>query len=390
MVAPPSSPFRPGLLAPLLLAACGSGTEAPPSEVEPLRPRLISAELEPEVRRSLPERPVALGVGSEGAVVGTQDQVWHVEDGLWGPASVRLEDDESPPGAIHGVTARREGGTWVAAERGLYALGGRYLVPVLATPEPLLAAAEVESGPLEGLWLLSEAALTRFDGGGGARYEAEQPLIEFAASPRRLIVRGTTTEVWVPDGIQLERWPVPGTTVAVAASRDGLWRLDADARLWWLDGAGAPTDWRGLDWPGAAAPTDLEGDGRAVVVAAGDELYRVGPDTVLHLGTQVGLQRLAPGRDGGGWSASGTELLGFGLGRAGFDTVRPLLETECAGCHPDYVDVAVFRPRASSALERLQSGDMPRCGAGQTRCPTPLPPETYAPLRTWIEEGMLP
>jgi hypothetical protein len=60
-------------------------------------------------------------------------------------------------------------------------------------------------------------------------------------------------------------------------------------------------------------------------------------------------------------------------------------------CHADFTDIGVFSPIAEDALQRVRSGDMPRCTGGLP-CPGEqhLTADDYAVLEGWIRGGKQP
>ena len=66
-------------------------------------------------------------------------------------------------------------------------------------------------------------------------------------------------------------------------------------------------------------------------------------------------------------------------------------DKHCSMCHSDFTDIVAFTPKADSALQRVRSGDMPRCTGG-VPCPADqhLTADQYAVLEGWIRGGEQP
>jgi len=96
------------------------------------------------------------------------------------------------------------------------------------------------------------------------------------------------------------------------------------------------------------------------------------------------------------WINEGEALVRYKTGPGGLDAtfgddVLPWLEQHCTSCHADFRDLQVFDGRAELALDKVRSGDMPRCTGG-VPCPQEerMSGDAWAVLEAWIRGGKKP
>lgn len=396
-----------------LAVGVGCGNEDVPMGPSPTAPYsdvelgLTPTTLTPERQTMLPGTPALLGVAGNGQpLVGLVDSTLHALTAS-GLERRRLFAGPGDPvflGTLRDLGARAAGGAWLAADAGLFSVDTQYVLPIAAL-SPLLGVQEATTGPLAGLWLMTSDTLYLSLEDELASFEIPElagPHQALAIRPdggEALTVAGGEALVLVADGPDLDVFSLGFELSArsVAATADGLW-IAADEGLFFRGADG----WQSLQVQGAPLVVGpLESDTNRVYAADGTDLYLLD----VEAGTPRA-QRLAglgdglvtPDGNGGFWLARNGQLEGYSLsGAARFaDDIVPFIETHCVACHgdgaSDYRQYDVFAPRAEAALTRIRSGDMPRCGAGQLRCPESehLTPDNYAILERWIAEGKLP
>lgn len=333
-----------------------------------------------------------------------------------------------PPslGVVHALAPRAPDGAWIAAEAGLFAVEGAYVValgPSLdGLPEtPVVDVLEVpEGGALSGLWLVTPEALLRALDAETARYEIPdlsgslEALAIEGRGRRGLALGGGEVRLIEPSGpsLAISRLPFdPGEVRGIAATQDAIW-VAGELGLFVSDGV----RWRRIDLmrnpmvalarlPTRPPVTPITANAEeAFLQTSGGSVHRLRlipeagrVEASSH--SPQGAALVAVDGRGGLWrtffpqpGGNGQRLEGFSAeGVVGFgDDVRPFLSAHCSGCH-DFETYEAFAPRAQAALSRVQTGDMPRC-EGNARCPEErrLTPEQYAVLERWIEEGRLP
>lgn len=391
------------VLAPIL--ACGNDPEAPGTdrfEVRTLSESLLEAT--PARTVVLPGAPELLGVDGRGQPIASiAGSVWAVTGS--GSERRRLYAGPGDPvflGEIRTLRPRAEGGAWLGADAGLFAVDGLYVAAV-ATLGPILEVSDVSAGPLAGLWLSTPAALLLSLPDELASFEIPDttgPYVGLAVRPdgsQALAWVGEEALLLAPDGLDLDVRGLPflARPRAVAATADALW-LAADEGLYALPRGGA---WVRVD--STSGPIRVD-----VLEADATEVFALGAGQVVVIDLAAerlsvlaldGATAVAAAGSGGFWTARGATLEGWGLGAPRFEAdVLPFIETHCVACHDqgtgDYRIYDNFVSRAEAALERIRTGDMPRCGTDRVRCPESeqLGPDLYGVLERWIEEGKLP
>lgn len=404
--------WRSAFWAGFLASACGGGD----SSLDPFERSYAETELSLSPLELRPERTVTLP--GPAAVFGTNGNglpVVSLADGTVyalnaeGFERRRLYAGPGDPvflGAIRDLGARAEGGTWLAADAGLFVVDTQYILPI-APLGPVLQVEDARQGALSGLWLVTANALLLALEGELATFEIPDllgPHRALAISPdgsRGLTIAGGEPLLLVPDGLDLDVFTLPFEVTArsVASTRDGLW-MSADEGLFLLPEG--RSSWLGLEAEGAPLVVGpLESDDERIYASRNDDLILLemdGAEVRAQVAAGHGDRLVAPDGNGGFWLATPDRAEGYRLSsttRFARDVV-PFLDTHCAQCHgegpSDYRVFENFSPRAEAALTRIRSGDMPRCGVGQVRCPESehLTPESYAVLETWIAGGKLP
>jgi hypothetical protein len=314
--------------------------------------------------------------------------------------------DPTSTGAVSQIVPSSQGGAWLSAEAGLFLLQGDFVShsPVMAGMGPLAGVSDVANGNLSGLWIAAANGVYRRQSQATNRYDvdgfsmaAAAVAVEhngsgaFALLGNRLVLLtpgdSAPAAALPPDDVGGVK-ALAGTTGALFAATDrGLYRWKPSQTPAWtrfsLDGNGA---------------LDVQVDpvtGSAWVTTPG-ALYRIDADVVTSFSRPDGTQLLAVDQVGDLWTARGATLVqlkaGAGMTAASFaNDVKPFLTTSCVMCHADFTDIGVFAPIAEDALQRVRSGDMPRCSGG-VPCPADqhLTADQYAVLEGWIRGGQQP
>jgi ligand-binding sensor domain-containing protein len=349
-----------------------------------------------------------LGASGSGAVIAIADgKAYEITAGRIDLRILYAVGDEpTSTGAVSAVAPRLGGGAWIAAERGLFVVDGFYVTrsPVDTGMGRVHQAADVEAGPLAGLWLASDDGLYRmqlssFDHfvvpgiDGGARGVA----VDADGEAVLVILDGKLVLLTLKDGKLLSELAPPetGAVVAVAAGKGmlfavtetGLWRWRAGAAVPWTHFSGA----RGTRALAVAAASNT-----VWVRGAADVLELEGDTLTAHEAPAPEAGRpAAMALDGSGdlWVSRGADAVRFKVGCAStgltFDKdVKPWITGHCAQCHSDFTSPDVFTTKADAALARVSTGDMPRCTGG-VPCPADqrLDGPEYAVLSGWIRCG---
>lgn len=399
-----------------LLAGLGCGAEPtvtpPPAEVEVLLGAPVEGQFALSAELPVGEAIEAIGVDDDGAVVlASADGVYVVKgDTLERRRLYVGSGDPSELGATRVIRPRASGGAFLGTTKGLFLLDQLY---VTKSPLALSGAAihdliEQSSGPLAGLWLATDAGLFKksrealeqlsIDGASGA---STAIAIE-AGGQFGLVVWGGALYVLEPAeaGLRSDRPPLDtgrihalaaGRGVAWAATEKGLFRYDPknfpSFRQYALAGTmEAALEIRDVSVDSTGATWALA-DGRLLLVESNRAVTYPAPGVV-----QAVVDRL-----GDVWAAAGTTLLRRGTSTGESVSfaadVKPWITTHCAACHrnqtQDFEDYQVMKGLAEASLERVRSGDMPRC-AGGLRCEAEmrLAPSDYAILEQWIRYGL--
>jgi hypothetical protein len=270
---------------------------------------------------------------------------------------------------------------------------------------PLSGASEVAQGGMNGLWLAATNGVYRRQATDTFRYRIDgwsEAAGGIAADPD-----GAGALALLGDQLVLLT-PGSGTTPAAAAVPDDVGKVNAVAAAkgalyaaterglyrWQLN---ATPQWTRFSLGGAAA-LDVKVDpvtASAWVVTA-DALLRLDGDVLTSFARPAGTSLLAVDRLGDVWTAKAATLVRVEAGAASSDAkfdadLKPWLVAHCTMCHSDFADLVAFSPKAEAALQRVRTGDMPRC-LGGVPCPTDqhLKPDEWAVLEAWIRGGKQP
>lgn len=391
------------IIAGTLLGGCGSTATAPdpgdaPIGLSELPLTVVDAPVGAERRLRSP-RPATLGLTAEGVpLVSTGTTVSALENS--GTRAFTLYAGSGDPttlGAVRAIAPRQAGGSWVGASSGLFYTEGDYVAWAGSAAAPL-DLDEVASGPFAGLWMTTAAGLLHAVGTELWTYDGlDGTLDSFAATSSHALVLGSEGAYALTltiEGLRAEPLEI-ADVFAVAVTPGAEWIASPSGVAVRFAGG----DWRALSVDGAPleAETLVGASDAAYLVTPAGELLALTPgasETLIaeRLSTAVDGPLVADPQ-GGVWSLEGDTLVGRRLeGVASFARdVAPFLAQNCLGCHPTYDQLEVFKTRASAALSRLQSGDMPRCAGNQLCSPESLPaPSSYAALERWIQQGQLP
>jgi hypothetical protein len=350
----------------------------------------------------------ALGLTQEGDLVEVADGfVYQRVAGVLTPKNLYAEAaDPQSTGAVKQITPRAQGGAWLATDNGLFMLEGDYVShsPVMAGMGALSGAGEVAQGGMSGLWLAASNGVYRRTSTDTNRYSVDGysntaagiavekgGLGAFALLGSTLVLltpgEAAPAAALPPDDVGGVKALAAASGALFAATDRGLYRWKPSATPQWtrfsLDGSGA---------------LDVQVDpvtGSAWVVTA-SQLLRIDADAVTSFARPDGTSLLAVDLFGDLWTARDATLVqihaGGGAMNASFATdMKPWLTAHCVMCHADFTDIGVFSPIAEDALQRVRSGDMPRCTGGLP-CPGEqhLTADDYAVLEGWIRGGKQP
>ncbi|MBK7865073.1 MAG: hypothetical protein IPJ65_42050 [Archangiaceae bacterium] len=365
----------------LLLAACGT---AQPLPAEPPKLEVRWAAAAP--RGALVQEALdaggditALGVSTAGDLVLVAGG--RVLERTAGELTRRyLYAEGSDPaelGEVSSIVPRASGGAWLTSENGLFALEGRYVThsPVRPGMGALAQASEVASGPLAGLWLAASSGVYRRQPTDTVQYQIAgwaDGATGVAADPDGTaaiaIVAGHLVVYRPGSGVTLDVEEVPdavGEVHAVAAAKGALYAATARGLYRWR--SSATPRWTRFTLANAEA-LEVQVDpvtASAWVLTAG-ALLELDGDVLTAFERPSGAAQLAVDHLGDVWTARGATLVRLKAGattaQATFESdVKPWVQTHCAMCHSDFADRVAFAPRAQDALQRVRSGDMPRC-----------------------------
>lgn len=397
----------------LVLAACGRPPTTPP-EVEP-KLKVIS---EPATRGSpltqemLPALGTVSAVGTSTAgnlVTVASDRVFELIAGELTRRSLYAEgSDPTSLGQVSAIIPRAKGGAWLAGANGLFVLEGSYVShsPVMVGMGAVAGLSEVGAGGLDGLWLAATNGVYRRKTAETNRYTIEgygEAATGIATDPEGtagLAVLGGKLVLLTADrsgGAPLGAEPPEdvGTVNAVAAARGVLYAATSRGLFRWQAAATPP--WSRFTL-GEVAALDVEVDpvtGTAWVATDAD-LLRIDRDVVTSFTRPSGASGLTVDRIGDLWTANGSTLLRIKAGAGATDAkfaadLKPWLQQRCTSCHAEFADIVVFSPKAEAALQRVRTGDMPRCTGGVPCAKDAwLQPADYAVLEGWIRGGKQP
>lgn len=402
--------MRPLWLSALVLAACGTPALPPVEEkltVNSTAAAQGSALMQEELTTS--GTVSAVGRSADGnLVVVAGDRVYELTAGELTQRNLYAQGtDPTSLGAVSAIIPRAAGGAWIASANGLFVAEGSYVThsPVMVGMGPLAGASEVSTGTLRGLWLAATNGVYRRQTAETARYRIEgygETAGAIATDPDgsgAFAVLGDQLVLLTPGEAAAPAAAEPpeavGTVNAVAGAKGTLFAATSKGLYRWQ--RTATPQWTRFTLGDAAAldvKVDPVTEGAWVVTA--DSLFRLDVDSLTKFARPAGTERLAVDRLGDLWTAKASTLVrvkaGAGAASSSFATnLKPWLTQHCTSCHADFGDVVAFKPRAESALQRVRTGDMPRCTGG-VPCPTAshLKPEQYAVLEAWIRGGKQP
>jgi hypothetical protein len=154
--------------------------------------------------------------------------------------------------------------------------------------------------------------------------------------------------------------------------------------------------WTHFPLDGAALEVSVDPVSGAAWATTATKLFKLEGATITWFDRAAGSTKLAVDRLGDVWSGRGSALVRLKAGAGTADVkfaadLRPWLMTHCSMCHADFTDVVAFTPRAEAALQKVKSGDMPRCTGGVPCAPDQrLLASQYAVLEGWIRGGKQP
>jgi len=405
--------MRPLWLVALVLAACGKPPNPPPEEEQKLKvisePAAAGSALMQETLTAA--GPVsAVGTSTAGNLVMVAEGRVHelVASELTRRSLYAEGSDPTSLGQVNAIIPRAKGGAWLAGANGLFVLEGSYVThsPVMVGMGPVAGLSEVSTGGLDGLWLAATNGVYRRQTAETNRYtidgygEAATGIsadpdgnAAFAVLDGKLVVLtadrggGAPAAAEPPEDV--------GTVNAVAAAKGVLYAATSRGVYRWIGTQTPP--WSRFTL-GDAEAVDVKVDpvtGTAWAATAAN-LLRIDGDVVTSFARPSGASGLTIDRIGDLWTANGASLLrikaGAGGAAATFATdLKPWLQQRCTSCHGDFADVVAFAPKAESALQRVRTGDMPRCTGG-VPCAKELwlQPADYAVLEGWIRGGKQP
>ncbi|MEM9113381.1 MAG: hypothetical protein AAGD10_07495 [Myxococcota bacterium] len=386
---------RPLLL--LLCVACGS--EAPPAETP--GPQPVPVRIDPMLGGEAELRRL------DGRLLGFDQgrPVWTTEVGLFrGDGSsetelefVALDAGDLPPDRALAVVTSAEG-AWLAADNGIYAVEGRFVLAVDALARPAWLTANLIG--LDGLWWAEAERLVRWTAESSEELDLSSfgPATELSFSGSYGLVRIGARFFELAEGPEY-------TLLDVTPSAQGLGPSTGHDGSWWMvhEGgllrrpAGSDEAWTPFLLAERRVQDVVSGADGALWIQTDRDLLRMdAPYEAAVIRSENAVEAMVHAPEGtvarlvdGSlqvWVDTTSELVGFEE-----DVLPWLTEQGCIACHStspgDYADYEVFSGLASEALSRVRSGDMPRCGAGLCPPEEQLTPEEYAVLEAWIAGG---
>lgn len=402
--------MRPLWLCALVLLACGKQPEPPPLEEKLKVNGTAAAQGSALMQEELTAAGTvsAVGMSKDGnLVLVAGDRVYELTAGELVQHNLYAEgSDPTSLGAVKAIVPRSSGGAWLAAANGLFVLDGAYVThsPVMVGMGPLAGVTEVTAGNLNGLWLAATNGIYRRQTQETKRYRIEgwgEAANDIAADPDGSAAFAVLDDqlLLLTPGASGPAGAEPpediGMVHALAGAKDTLFAATTKGLYRWQ--RMATPQWTRFTL-GDAAALDVKVDpvtGSAWVVTA-DGLLRLDGDSLTKFARPAGTEKLAVDRLGDVWTAKGSTLVRLKAGVSGTATsfatdLKPWLTMHCNSCHADFGDVVAFKPKAESALQRVRTGDMPRCNGGvPCSADQHLKPEAYAVLEAWIRGGKQP
>ena len=392
----------------MLAIACGPIAAAPPPET--LRTitgtGTVGARLTVELIDTV-DPITRIGTSTDGTIIITAgDRVLEqTAEGLQHRTLYAEPTDPTSLGTVSSISPRQPTGAWLATDTGLFVLQAQYVshAPITAGMGALGTVTEATAGPFTGLWLSASNGIYRRQDESTQRYQVQGT--EGSAATAAVDPLGTAAMV-VANG-QLfaltpgeptpiaDPGPVSGEIFGLAASNKTLWAATTQGLVRYQ--ADATPKWSRFTLSGetidAVAVDSLSGSTWA---KSGARLFRIDADAITAFDISPGEGQLAVDHLGDVYSFTGHSLQRIEAGTPGaavsFQTqLKPWLAQHCQRCHADFKAIDVFLPKAGTALQRVESGDMPRCEGGVI-CPVEgrLTADQTALLEQWIRGGTQP
>ncbi len=388
-----------------VLAGCGSespgmgsGPTEPVDAIQRRELRVEAASRSPVRTRDLPEGFTTAGVTAAGEllVARRSDLFSAGSQGLERLELFASDGADVPVADVVAIAPRPAGGAWVVGTNGLYRTEGRFHVVVDPSLTGVRRAFTTAVSPLDGLWLTTAGGLVRLAAESFSSYDVPSPLdivdLDVSADGTSVMVAWSDTVrllVVTPNGIELQDTAGSIAGSLSVARNGGRWWVGSDA----IYETSAPRDgWTAYEL--SSAPTDLgTGSDGKLWWRSGDGVFVYGDPAQRIMDEEVSSLVFAP--TGDVWALTSSTAHGWlaDASRVGFSQdVLPWLRSEgCVDCHADrgedFTDYDYARRVGSDSLRRVQSGDMPRCGAGLCPPNDRLTPEDYSVLERWLEAG---
>lgn len=404
------------------LAGCGGGQGSP----DPQSYRELSAQAAPglwadQEALAAPVPIEALGLTSAGQVaLAGASTAYVLGTGAFEARALFAEGtDPLSTGRIFGLAPRMEGGAWLAADAGVFFIDRVYTAKSGLSAAPVRQISAVARGALRGVWFAGDDGLIHSNDGTLERLSV--PGTSGAASAVAVSADGDSAFVVIGGKLALLRGGASGPITAELAPLDtgAISAVAAGAGVLYAASARGLIRWRSADSPSFALLT-LAPSGQAPIVpralavdGTSGAAWVLGPQAILEAkvdGSLVSFEApasllgktstaaLAVDAAQDVWLATGSTLERHRASTSApldlsFDRdLKPWVTQRCAQCHSnqtaDFRVYEVFAPRAETSLNRIKSGDMPRCEGGLV-CPTGqrLTPADYEILEQWIRAG---
>lgn len=404
--------MRPQWLSAVVLAAA-CGTPPPPQEPKFNVVSAAATERSALMQEELTASGTVSAVGTSTAgdlVMVAGDRVYERTAGELTQRNLYAQGtDPTLLGDVSAIIPRGAGGAWLAAENGLFVLEGQYVThsPVMVGMGPLAGASEVANGGMNGLWLAATNGVYRRQAVDTFRYRIDgwgEEAAGVGADPDgsgALLILGGKLVLLTP-GSGDAKAPVAaappddvGAVKAVAGAKGALYAA-TDRGLYRWQPVATPQWTRFTLGNAAALDVKIDPVTASAWVVTADKLLRVDGDAVTSYARPSGTALLTIDRIGDLWTARGPTLVRIKAGVATADVgfaadLKPWVAMHCQLCHADFVDPVAFKPKAEAALQRVRTGDMPRCTGGvPCAADQHLQPEQWAVLEGWIRGGKQP